>query len=385
MRWPRWNHIDLLRYAGLFTYLCVGLPMLQQFWLPDVETDGFELRGWWASYLAFGASYWLVTRDLGTRRPSRWRLPLLLVMNLASLGINYFSESGLAGILLVVISGVLPWMMPLRYAIAWAVLSSVSIIPTLANLPGWTLLQAGLQSALYLGFSSFTFVTALVAKGQAEAREEQRRLNAELRATRELLAESSRMGERVRISRELHDLLGHHLTALSLNLEVASHIVEGPARERVRQAQTLAKLLLADVREAVSQLRHAEAIDLRKALATLTEGVPGLRIHLDMPEQFAVDDPQRAQVLLRCAQETITNAVRHAGAVNLWLRFVRDSSNVLHMHAHDDGVGSDKLVQGNGLIGMRERLARFGGRLDVSSGAGRGFVLEAMLPLENVE
>ena len=175
------------------------------------------------------------------------------------------------------------------------------------------------------------------------------------------------------------------LTALSLNLEVASHIVEGPARERVRQAQTLAKLLLADVREAVSQLRHAEAIDLRKALATLTEGVPGLRIHLEMPEHFAVDDPQRAQVLLRCAQETITNAVRHAGAVNLWLRFVRDSSNVLHMHAHDDGVGSDKLVQGNGLIGMRERLARFGGRLDIASTAGRGFVLEAMLPLENVE
>lgn len=385
MRWPRWNHIDLLRYAGLFTYLCVGLPMLQQFWLPDIETDSFELRGWWASYLAFGISYWLVTRDLGTRRPSRWRLPLLLVMNIASLGINYFSESGLAGILLVVISGVLPWMMPLRFAIAWAVLSSVSLIPTLANLPGWTILQAILQSALYLGFSSFTFVTALVAKGQAEAREEQRRLNAELRATRELLAESSRMGERVRISRELHDLLGHHLTALSLNLEVASHIVEGAARERVRQAQTLAKLLLADVREAVSQLRHAEAIDLRKALTTLTEGVPGLRIHLEMPEQFAVEDPQRAQVLLRCAQETITNAVRHAGAVNLWLRFVRDSDNVMHMRAHDDGVGSDRLVQGNGLIGMRERLARFGGRLDIASAAGRGFVLEAMLPLEKTE
>ncbi len=384
MRWPRWNHIDLLRYAGLFTYLCVGLPMLMQFVDRDLETSVDELRGWWASYLAFGVSYWLVTRDLGTRRPSRWRLPLLLVMNLASLGINYFSESGLAGILLVVISGVLPWMMPLRFAIAWAVLSSVSLIPTLAILPDWNLLQAALQSALYLGFSSFTFVTALVAKGQAEAREEQRRLNAELRATRELLAESSRMGERVRISRELHDLLGHHLTALSLNLEVASHIAEGAARERVRQAQTLARLLLADVREAVSQLRHAEAIDLRKALTALIEGVPGLRIHLDMPEEFSVEDPQRAHVLLRCAQETITNAARHARAVNLWLRFERDAANVLHMHARDDGVGSDSLVQGNGLIGMRERLAGFGGRVDIASGAGRGFVLEALLPLEKI-
>ncbi len=382
MRWPSWNHIDLLRYAGLFTYLCVGLPMLQQFWLPDLETNSLELRGGWACYLAFGVSYWLVTRDLGTRRPSRWRLPLLAVMNLASLGINYFSESGLAGILLLVISGVLPWMMPLGYAIAWAVLGSVSLIPTLANLPDWTLSQAILQSALYLGFSSFTFVTALVAKGQAEAREEQRRLNAELRATRELLAESSRMGERVRISRELHDLLGHHLTALSLNLEVASHIVEGTALERVRQAQTLARLLLADVREAVSQLRHAEGIDLHKALIALTEEVPGLAIHLDMPELFTVEDPSRAQVLLRCAQETITNTVRHARAENLWLRFERDGQSALRMHAHDDGIGSDRLVHGNGLIGMRERLARFGGRLEIASGSGHGFTLDALLPLE---
>src|SRR3546814_12036878 len=79
------------------------------------------------------------------------------------------------------------------------------------------------------------------------------RSNSELRATRALLAESSRLSERMRISRELHDLLGHHLTALSLNLEVATHVSSGKAQEHVRQAHTLAKLLLTDVREAVSR------------------------------------------------------------------------------------------------------------------------------------
>jgi len=91
---------------------------------------------------------------------------------------------------------------------------------------GFTPVFAVLQAVMYVGYSSFTFITGLVAKQQAQAREEQRRLNAELRATRALLAESSRMSERLRISRELHDLLGHHLTALSLNLEVAGHLTE---------------------------------------------------------------------------------------------------------------------------------------------------------------
>ena len=95
-----------------------------------------------------------------------------------------------------------------------------------------------LQALMYVGYSSFTFITGFVARQQASAREEQRRLNAELRATRALLAESSRMSERLRISRELHDLLGHHLTALSLNLEVAGHLTEGKAQEHTQSRAT---------------------------------------------------------------------------------------------------------------------------------------------------
>jgi signal transduction histidine kinase len=190
------------------------------------------------------------------------------------------------------------------------------------------------------------------------------------------------MSERVRISRELHDLIGHHLTALSLNLEVASHLVQGKAVEHVRQSQSLARLLLSDVREVVSQLREGDDIDLGSALRALIEGIPEPAIHLDIPPGFAIDDPRRAQVLLRCAQETITNTIRHARARNLWLGFARDADGGWRMNARDDGEGSEQLETGNGLSGMRERLAQVGGLLVIETGKGKGFTLEARIPQE---
>ena len=79
--------------------------------------------------------------------------------------------------------------------------------------------------------------------------------------------------------------------------------------------------LLKDGVQVVSELRQDDAIDLTVALRSLTEGVPGLNVHMETPPRFSVEDPRRAQVLLRCAQEIITNTARHAGARNLWLRF----------------------------------------------------------------
>ena len=171
------------------------------------------------------------------------------------------------------------------------------------------------------------------------------------------------------------------VTALSLNLEVASHVSSGKAQEHVRQAHTLAKLLLTDVREAVSQLREDGRIELGAAMRALCEGVPALEIALDMPEDFALEDPECAHVLLRCAQEIITNTVRHAEARTLSLRVQRSGSAVV-LHARDDGRGAEHVTSGNGLRGMRERLAAVGGTMALSSARGRGFALEVHLPLE---
>jgi len=378
------NHIQLLRYAGLFTYVCTGVPLLSSSWRAEgIETGSHDHIGWCVAYFAFGLAYWVATREMGRRQPSWHRVPLLIVMNVSAVAIAWFSHSGISGILFLVVAGVVPWVLPLWPGAAWVSLQNFTLLPViLVRLENYTIGAAFLQCTLFVGGSVFTYVTSLIAKQQADSREEQRRLNSELRATRTLLTESSRIAERVRISRELHDLVGHHLTALSLNLEVASHLVSGTAQEHVRQAQTVAKLLLSDVREVVSQLREDDNIDLTEALKTLTEGVPGLAIHLDLPPRFAVDDPLRAQVLLRCAQEIITNTVRHAGAQNLWLRCERTEANELAIHARDDGRGSDSVRQGNGLTGMRERLAQVGGRLDINTARDQGFALDAWLPLE---
>ena len=379
----RIQHTRLLRYAGLFTWAMVGLPLLY-FWLRPQQVGGGEnlAMPWqgWVAYVAFGAGYVWLTRNLGGRRRSAADYLLLLVLTVAALGVSYFSGTGMGSVLLMVAACVFPWLLPLPLGVAWLLVSQLAVAPVFIRWLGFPPIEALMQSMLYAGFSGFVFVVSLVALQQAQAREEQRRLNAELRATRALLADSARVNERTRISRELHDLLGHHLTALSLNLEVAGHLSEGRVREHVQQAHTLARLLLTDVREAVSQLREGGAIDLGAALRPLAENVPKLAIEMDIEQPLTVDDPERAHVLLRCAQEAITNVVRHAGASRLWLAARREGHNIV-LHVRDDGRGSDQVTPGNGLRGLGERLRQHGGRLDVDTRRGQGFQLTITLPV----
>ena len=380
----RLNHTRLLRYAGLFTWAVVAVPLLSLSLgapAPGEPDPGVWASGlWkaWSAHAAFGLSYAWLTRGLGQRRVRAADYALLVVLTASAIAVSYYSSSGLGSVLLMVAACVLPWLLPLSVGVPWLLLSQVVVMPVFVRALGFSPLESLMQSLLYAGFSGFVFVTSLVALQQARAREEQRRLNAELRATRALLAESARVNERTRISRELHDLLGHHLTALSLNLEVAGHLSSGRVKEHVSQAHTLAKLLLTDVREAVSTLREGGAIDLAAALRPLAENVPSLAIHMDVAEPLPLEDPERAHVLLRCTQEIITNAVRHAGADNLWIQVRREDGQV-SITARDDGRGTEAIVPGNGLRGMRERLAQFGGTLDVESRPDGGFSLRLAL------
>jgi signal transduction histidine kinase len=390
----RLSHTRLLRAAGLYTWALVGIPIILNVWFlpPSRGVDetaglGINVPMTIVSYLAFGLCYWLATRSLGSRdtaASTRGNFVLLMVLTTAAVAVGYFTQTGLSAMLLLVMAGVLPWILSLRAAVVWLLLAHIPLVPSFMARDDFSFWEALFQSTFYVGFSAFVLVTAYVARQQAQARDEQRRLNAELRATRMLLAESARVNERTRISRELHDLLGHHLTALSLNLEVAGHMTEGRALEHVKQAHTLAKLLLTDVREVVSQLREGDAIDLGGALLLLTERVPALAIHMNIEEPLTLDDAERAHVLLRCTQEIITNAVRHAGARNLWIHCRRDGGKIV-INAHDDGQGADVVIAGNGLRGMRERLRQHGGNMTIESRAGGGFRLCLQVPVETTE
>jgi signal transduction histidine kinase len=375
--------VELLRYAGLFTWVCAAIPMFMVDMLREEPLSRIQHIEWWVFHGLFGILYWNILRYLPGETSLVRRVAYVVVLTGCALGVSAVSETGLGGILLLVLAGLLPWLLAPTPAIAWLVGQNLLLAVIVGHLPERSLTDALLTSGLFLGMSLFAFMGSMAALRQQEARDELRKLNSELRATQALLTENTRIAERVRIARELHDLVGHHLTALTLNLEVATHLVNGKALEHVDQARSLAKLLLSDVREVVSDMRKDDKVDLSQALRTLVEGVPQPRIHLDLPSDLVLTDPQRAQLLLRCAQEIITNSVRHARARNLWIRLSRGRDGIA-MSARDDGRGVEEVRAGNGLSGMRERLSQLGGKLEVESGQGQGFALHAWLPTEAI-
>jgi signal transduction histidine kinase len=369
----------LATLAGLGTWAVIGVPALL-----ELAGDPSRLLEpyWWvwlSAYLGFGALFAMITLDkFENASPQPQRVLLFLQTVLAAAAVLALPDYGFLAILFIITASHAAHVLPLKGSFAWVVAQTLFIgVVTLLNYPNPAI--AGIQTLAYFGFQLFALLTTHGALKEAAGHQKLARLNAELRATQELLAESSRMGERIRISRELHDLLGHHLTVLSLNLEVATHVTEGKAKAHVQKAQSISKLLLADVREVVSNMRTANVVDVGGALNALVQDVPNLEIHLAVPSDLGIDDVSRAQVIVRCVQEIITNTVRHANAQNLWIELEQTAGGI-KVHARDDGKGSSEVRVGNGLLGMRERLEGFGGRLEVSSSTGRGFTLDAWVP-----
>ena len=375
--------LELMRLAGLFAWVCTAIPLLFITMLRETPLPQQQYLTWWALQILYGAVYWHLTRFLGTNMLRQLRVVYLLVLTACSLGISAVSESSVGGILLLVVAGLLPWMLSAIPATVWLMVQNVLLALTIDSLPDVEFTEAAFIAGLFLGISLFAFISSVAALRQNDSRDELRKVNSELRATHALLQENTRMAERVRIARELHDLVGHHLTALTLNLEVATHLIDGKALEHVDQARSLAKLLLADVREVVSDMRKGDQVDLSNALRTMVEGVPAPRIHLDFPSDIVMVDPERAHLLLRCVQEIITNSVRHAHAENLWIRLSMAQDGVA-MSARDDGRGVSTVQAGNGLRGMSERLVQLGGKLEVESQKGAGFALHAWIPREAI-
>ncbi len=220
------------------------------------------------------------------------------------------------------------------------------------------------ETLLVSTFHAFALLSAITAKESTEANEKTQKLNRELLATQHLLGEASRESERTRIAHDLHDLLGHHLTALTINLQVAGRVSEGEAKQSIEQCHALAKLLLSDVREAVSALRDMPVVSLRELLEIAIRDIPRIKIDLDMAEDIVVEDVNTAQVLLRCVQESITNSLKHSNAKRARIIVSLNQGNI-ELSYTDNGAGCRDIKLGNGLQGMHERLEKLGGSLDL--------------------
>jgi signal transduction histidine kinase len=318
---------------------------------------------------------------LRTRRPRHARrLPdaELVVMSVAAVALLTLGFSGTTPVLLIIVAGTAAVALERRTAVAWMALVNVAFL--LVLLQAWGVRDAATMFLIYAGFQGFAAFTTLSRQQALDRSEDLRRLNAELLATRSLLAESARDGERLRVSRELHDVAGHRLTALSLNLQLLADVPGLAKRREYALLRQLTTELLADIRQVVSRLRRDDGLDVRSALEQLAAPFPRPAIHVDVDPAARAPDADRAEVLLRAAQEGLTNAVRHAAAENVWLRVVhRDGS--LELTVEDDGRYDGTSPPGNGLTGLRERLQEAAGTLAVARGPRGGLQLTATLPL----
>jgi signal transduction histidine kinase len=373
----------LLRIGGFAVWTAVGLPVLVfQAVGPSKSRPMLPVLAWIAAYLLFALAFALATSRRRLESNRSGVLVLLAGQTAAVLALVSLPPCfGLEGAGLVLVALVLGGVLPRRAAFAWIIAQSAALFAVVWL--HWDWHWAVVLTFAYLPFQLIAAETTRLLGEETAARERLSAANAELAGTRELLARNSRDAERARIAREVHDLLGHNLTALSLNLEIASRLTDGDARARVETAQSVTKLLLGDLRATVGVLRQSEGVDLPTALRRLAEGIPRPRIHVDFDSGLEVEDRDVGEVVLRCAQEIVTNAMRHARAENVWLN-VQRANGAIEIRARDDGRGASAVESGHGLAGMRERFVERGGTLAVETAPGRGFAITAVLPLRSV-
>lgn len=365
--------------AGFCAWLAIAAPAGADIYAGLLA--GPAAMAWVAAFVVFGVAYALYLRPATADGPHRAQ-PLTTVAILMAAAMTMTVTSAglmkyLTSVSLTIVAGELPYLLPPRLVWTWVAIQSAALAAVFWLSFGWVSGVAG--GLAYTGFQVLALGRAWLELRERQARQALAVANAELRGTQALLAESSRVAERLRISRDLHDSMGHHLTALSVQLDLVGRQLDGAAADQVREAHAITRLLLADVRNVVGELRSDVAIDLRSAMIALAapEGDP--RVLVDVPERLSVDSPAHANTLLRCAQEMVTNAVRHAQARNIRILVTGHSAGI-ELQGSDDGIGAAVLVPGHGLNGMRERLECQGGSLAVSTAPGHGVALRAFIP-----
>jgi two-component system sensor histidine kinase DesK len=210
---------------------------------------------------------------------------------------------------------------------------------------------------------------------------ERNRMNRRLRKANEEIEQLAKVAERERIARDLHDVLGHTLSVITLKAELAGKLIErDPERagKEIREVENISRQALSDVRDAIRGYRtKGLAAELAQAKATLETA--GVTVQCDAAGTLQIPAMQES-VLSLAVREGVTNVVRHAHARNCRLR-VEQEGGSCRLEIADDGQGFVS-IEGNGLRGMRERVEMLGGTLDRRNKSGT--TLTITLPLKEV-
>jgi two-component system, NarL family, sensor histidine kinase DesK len=219
-----------------------------------------------------------------------------------------------------------------------------------------------------IGLSNFAFA-------------QQTRTNSLLERANSEIERLSREAERERIARDLHDLLGHTLTVITVKLDLARRLLSHDsdrARNEIVEAEQTARNALAEVREAVSGYR-AEGLDAEISRARRSL----LSADVKLTTTLAPVNLSSSQVTVLCLalREAVTNIVRHAHATVCKVVLLEEDRTI-HFTIEDNGLGG-QIHEGNGLRGMRERVQSMAGAVKLTGLANGGTSLELTFPREN--
>jgi two-component system sensor histidine kinase DesK len=205
--------------------------------------------------------------------------------------------------------------------------------------------------------------------------------NHDLAEARSRIADLAAENERSRIARDLHDLLGHSLTTITVKAGLARKLGltdTGRALREIAEVEELSRRALSEVRMAVASYRDRD-VSLTRELANGRELLRAADITADLPRAVDIVGPRYCELFGWVLREGLTNVVRHSRADACAVRLTRSS-----MEITDDGAGASGggNVAGNGLGGLRERVEAAGGTLEAGPRPGGGWRLIATLPPE---
>jgi two-component system sensor histidine kinase DesK len=345
-----------------------GIHLLWSLWifLTPLFGEGYNWRWGALTLLSYPVFLWLYVKVIVGPRRHGWRYALamavlsLLLLRWYPSGLSYF----VFGCVMLRVSGQRPRFV--TYALQLLAMNLVYVA-----VAAWI----GYPSSLWLWVPVMTFVIGTIINVEHASQEKDAALALSQDEVRRLAATA----ERERIGRDLHDLLGHTLSLITLKLELSRKLFErDPARAKheMEDAERVAREALAQVRSAVTGIR---ATDLAAELASAKLLLETTRVQLDYapPPQGLPPEVERGLALV--LREAVTNISRHAQALQAQVEFVRED-NAVQLRICDNGRGGVS-ADGNGLSGMRDRVRELGGSLSVDSPRAGGTQLLVRVPL----